>query len=42
MSVYDEIAKIEDRSLRGYAAQLLFRVEKLQHGGSYPQHLSGT
>jgi hypothetical protein len=32
MSVYDEIAKIEDRSLRGYAAQLLFRAEVAARG----------
>jgi hypothetical protein len=32
MSVYDEIAKISDRSLRGYAAQLLFRAEVAARG----------
>lgn len=32
MSVYDEIAKIRDRSLRGYAAQLLFRAEVAARG----------
>lgn len=32
MSVYDEIADIEDRSKRGYAAQLLFRAEVAARG----------
>lgn len=32
MRIYEAIAKIEDRSLRGYAAQLLFRVEVAARG----------
>lgn len=32
MDVYDAIAAIEDRSLRGYASQLLFRAEVAARG----------